>query len=157
MAQQEHGWLARLAGDWTVETEAIMAPGEPAVLNTGTEQVRLLGDLWAVCEGQGEMPGGGTATTLMTLGFDPARGRFVGAFIGSMMTHMWIYDGALDPAGQVLTLEAEGPSFTAQGTMGKYQDAITFEGADQRVMTSKYLADDGEWRLFMTSHYRRAA
>lgn len=52
-----------------------------------------------MCEGLGEMPGGGIATTMMTLGYDPARKWFVGTFIGSMMTHMWVY------AGTVLTLD----------------------------------------------------
>ena len=45
----------------------------------------------------------------MTLGYDPVQKRFVGTFIGSMMTHMWIYNGTLDAAGKVLTLDTEGP------------------------------------------------
>ena len=45
---------------------------------------------------------------MMSLGFDPQKGRFVGTFIGSMMTHLWIYDGALDASGQALILDAEG-------------------------------------------------
>jgi hypothetical protein len=156
VAQQEHRWLARLAGHWTYESEMIMAPGEKPALYTGTEQVRLIGELWAVCEGEGPISEGENATTLMTLGYAPDRGRFVGTFVGSMMAYMWIYDGSLDAAGEVLTLESDGPSFTAEGQMGKYKDEITFDGEDRRVMTSRYLADDGEWRLFMTSSYRRA-
>ena len=46
-----------------------------------------------------------------------------------MMTHLWVYDGALDAAGKVLTLDAEGPSFTGDGTTAKYQDVIEIEGA----------------------------
>ena len=33
---------------------------------------------------------------IMTLGYDPQKKRFVGTLIGSMMTHLWVYDGALD-------------------------------------------------------------
>ena len=59
---KEHEWLAKLVGDWTFETEAVMGPGQPPVKGTGTERVRSLGGLWIVGEGSGEMPGdGGTA------------------------------------------------------------------------------------------------
>ena len=33
----------------------------------------------------------------------------------------------------------------------------TFEGEDQRVFTSNYLGDDGEWHPLMTLRYRRTA
>jgi hypothetical protein len=55
------------------------------------------------------MPGG-AATTMMTLGYDPHRKRYVGTWIGSMMTHLWVYGCELDASERVLTLNAEGPS-----------------------------------------------
>jgi hypothetical protein len=117
--------------------------------------VRSLGDLWVLCEGSGEMPGGGTATTLMTLGYDPQKARYVGTWVGSMMTFLWMYDGSLDAAQTTLTLESEGPSFTAEGKLAKYRDVIELKGDDHRVLTSHVLGDDGTWNSFMTSHYRR--
>jgi hypothetical protein len=156
--QQEHAWLDRLVGDWTYEAECSMGPGQAPSRATGTHRVRSLGGLWVVGEGQGEMPGcGETATTLLTLGYDPQRKRFVGTWVGSMMTHLWVYDGALDAAGKVLTLDAEGPSFTGDGTTAKYQDVIEIEGDDHHILSSRCLGDDGEWRTFMTAHYRRKA
>ena len=92
----------------------------------------------------------------MTLGYDPARKRFVGTFIGSMMTHLWVYDGALDAAGKVLTLDAEGPTSPAEGKMAKYQDIIEFKSDDHRVLSSQMLGDDGKWHHFMTANYRRS-
>lgn len=47
-------------------------------------------------------------TTIMTIGYDPHRQRFVGTFVASMMTHLWMYEGALDDGERVLTLETEG-------------------------------------------------
>jgi hypothetical protein len=132
-----------------------MEPGRPPSRSTGSESVRSLGGLWVVAQGQGEMPGGGPATMVMTLGFDPSSQRYVGTWIGSMMTHLWVYDGSLDPAGKVLTLNTEGPSMTAEGKMGKYRDVIEFQSDDHRVLTSYALDDDGQWREFMTAHYRR--
>lgn len=153
--QAGHHWLHKLVGEWTYEADCAMGPGQPRQRSTGSESVRSLGGLWTVGEGQGEMPGGGGATTIMTLGYNPQTKRFVGAFIASMMTHLWIYDGALDAAGHVLTLAAEGPSFAGDGTMAKYRDAIEFKSDDHRVLTSRVLGEDGTWSEFMTAHYRR--
>ena len=153
--QKEHQWLLRLVGEWTYETEAIVQPGKPPEKFAGTESVRSLGSVWVLCEGWGEMPGGGTATTIMTLGYDPVNKRFVGTFIGSMMTNLWVYDGELDPAAKVLTLDSEGPSFTTEGKMAKYRDVIEIKTDDHRVLTSNFLGDEGEWHHFMTANYRR--
>jgi Protein of unknown function (DUF1579) len=152
--QQEHHWLDRLVGEWTYEGEASMGPDQPPAKNRGVEVVRSLGGLWTIGEGEGEMPEGGTARTVMTLGYDPKAGRFVGTFIASMITHLWIYSGSLDESGKVLALDAEGPSFTGEGT-AKYRDSIEFLDDDHRVLTSHALGEDGRWHLFMTAHYRR--
>jgi hypothetical protein len=154
--QTEHQWLQKLVGDWTFESECVMGPDQPPMKSSGSESVRSLGGLWTLGEGRGEMPGGGIGTTLMTLGYDPARKRFVGTFVGSMMTHLWVYDGALDPDGKVLTLDAEGPSFVGDGKLVKYQDIIEFKSDDHRVLSSQALGDDGKWHRFMTANYRRS-
>jgi hypothetical protein len=153
--QKEHRWLQKLVGEWTYEAEATMEPGKPPENFKGTESVRSLGGLWMLAEGQGEMPGGGTATTVMTLGYDPQKKRYVGTWIGSMMTHLWVYDGALDLAERVLTLEAEGPHMAVEGRMAKYKDVIELKSDDHRVLTSHMLGDDGTWHQFMTANYRR--
>jgi hypothetical protein len=153
--QKEHQWLQKLVGEWTCESEAIMEPGKPPEKWKATESVRSLGGLWTLGEGTGETPGGGAATTMMTLGYDPQKKRFVGTFIASMMTHLWIYDGALDEAGNVLTLDAEGPDMAGEGKMAKYQDIIEFKSNDHRVLRSRMLGDDGNWREFMIANYWR--
>ena len=153
--QKEHKWLQKLLGEWTSEMDAVMGPDKPPEKFKGTDSVRSIGGLWAACEGTGEMPGGGTATTIMTLGYDPAKGKYVGTFIGSMMTHMWHYVGTLDASGKVLTLDTEGPSFAGDGTMAKYKDVIEFKSDDHRVLSSHVQGADGKWTSFMTAHYRR--
>jgi Protein of unknown function (DUF1579) len=153
--QKEHQWLHKLVGEWTSESEATMEPGKPPEKFRGTESVRSLGGLWILAEGEGEMPGGGAATMMLTLGYDPQKKRYVGTWIGSMMTHLWVYDGALDAAERVLTLEAEGPSMAGEGKMAKYKDVIEFKSDDHRVLTSHMLGEDGQWHGFMTAHYRR--
>jgi uncharacterized protein DUF1579 len=150
--EKQHRWLQKLVGEWTYETDASAPTSEKA---SGTERVRQLGDLWVLAEGEGRMPGGIAATTLMTLGYDPAKGRFVGTWIGSMMTHLWVYDGELDPAGRVLTLNSEGPSMTGDGSLAKYQDIVEFMSDDHRVLTARAQATSGGWQQLMMIHYRR--
>jgi hypothetical protein len=153
--QKEHQWLDKLVGEWTYEHEAALEPGKTPEKFTGKETVRSLGGLWVVCEGRGEMPGGGGSTMIMTLGYDPAKKRYVGTFIGSMMAQMWVYEGEMDQDGKVLTLDTEGPSFTAEGKTAKYKDSIELKSDDHRVLTSRFQDDDGNWHEFMTAHYRR--
>ena len=156
--QKEHQWLQKLVGEWTSEAEMVMGPDKPTMKSQGTESVRSLGGLWTVAEGQGEMPDGTTGTMILTLGYDPQKKRYVGTWVGSMMTHLWVYDGWLDASGKVLTLEAEGPKMgpegPAEGT-AKYRDVIELKSDDYRTLTSRMLGDDGEWHHFMTAHYHR--
>jgi len=150
----EHQWLQRLVGEWTVEGECSMGPDQPSSKITGRETVRSLGGLWTIGEGKGDAPDG-SCDSIMTLGYDPQTKRFVGTFIASAMTHLWPYNGSLDAAGKVLTLDSEGPSFAGDGTMLKYQDIIEFLSDDHRTLSSQFLGPDGKWVPFMKAHYRR--
>jgi hypothetical protein len=152
--QKEHRWLEKLVGDWTYETDAPGEPGKPPEKLKGTERVRSLGGLWVQGEGQGPM-GGGQATTVITLGYDPLRKRYVGTWVGSMMTHLWVYDGELDASGKVLTLASEGPSMAGDGKMAKYRDVVEFVSDDQRLLKGYVQSDDGKWQQIMTVAYQR--
>ncbi len=154
--QTEHGWLQQLVGEWTGEFECVMGPDQPPSVHTGREVVRSLGGVWVLGEGEGEMPGGGLMQSVMTIGYDPLKRQFLGTFIASCMTHLWVYEnGSLDESGKVLTLNADGPSFTDPTKMAKYQDIIEFKSDDHRVLSSRFLGDDGQWHHFMTANYRR--
>lgn len=154
-AQQEHQWLQKLLGDWTCEGEGTMGPDQPPVKWKSTETVRSLGGLWIMAEGRGEMPGGGESTTVMTLGYDPQKKRYVGTFIGSTMTNLWIYDGGRNGDGNVLTLDTEGPNMTVEGKTARYRDIIEIKSDEHRVMTSEMLGEDGQWHRLMTANYWR--
>lgn len=153
--QKEHEWLTRLVGDWTYEGSCSMGPDQPRSHFKGTERVRSIGGLWIVGEGQGEMPGGGPATMLITLGYDLAAKQYLGSWVGSMMTHFWAYRGSMDASGKVLTLESEGPSFAGDGTLVKYRDVMEVKDDDHRVFSGHGIGPDGKWVEFMTSHYTR--
>ena len=153
--QKEHKWLRKFVGEWKSEINATMGPDKPPETFVGTDSVWSIGGLWIQCEGRGDMPGGGTATTIMTLGYDPAKKKYIGTFIGSMMTRMWLYEGTLDAMGKILTLDTEGPHFSVEGKLTKYKDILEFKSDDHRVLSSQMLMDDGTWMNFMTANYRR--
>jgi hypothetical protein len=153
--QAEHRWLAQLAGEWDFENESSMGPDQPPMKFKGSESVRMLGDLWAMCEGRGEMPGGGTGQMIITLGYDATKKKFVGTFVGSMMHYMWLYEGSLDSTGKILQLDTTGPNMSGDGSMVQYQDLIEIVNDNERTLSSQTLGPDGKWVRFMTQHYRR--
>jgi hypothetical protein len=108
---KEHQWLQKFVGEWTYESEGPPSPdqppGQPPSKFTGTESVRSIGGIWIQGEGRGQMPGGGEAIMVLTIGYNPATKRYVGTWIGSMMTMLWVYDGELDAAGRILTQDGQ--------------------------------------------------
>lgn len=142
----EHHWLARLVGDWTYVS------GEGESRAEGTETVRMLGDLWAVAEGEGTMVGG---RYLCAIGFNPATGRFVGQWIGDMMAHPWVYDGELSSDGRSLYLMSEGPAFDGSDRLQAYRDTYEIISDDERLQRGAYQDENGQWIDMYVAAYRR--
>lgn len=153
-AGEQHAWLAQLVGDWTVTMEMTMAPGAEPMRMESTESMRSIGSLWVVGEGKADM-GGMPMTSMMTIGYDPAQKAFVGTWIDSMQTHLWVYRGQLDEARRTLALEAEGPSFQDPTKTSVYRDAIEVVSPDHKVLTSSVKQADGTWLQFLRADYRR--
>lgn len=152
----EHAWLRQLVGEWRSEMAEMDGVAQPAGTIAGTETVRSLGEVWILAEGRSQTPDGTPAQMLMTLGYDPAQGCFVGSWVGSMMNHLWHYRrGTLDADRRVLTLEAEGPRFDGQPGLVPYRDVIELVDADTRLLHGNLQAPDGSWSRFMTARYRR--
>lgn len=151
-AQNEHAWLRQLLGEWSVTSQH---PGSEDEFSDWVEMVRPIGDLWVVSEGSGLMPNGKPGTTLMTIGFDPAQNRYVGSWVGSMMTHLWHYNGEVDASGKVLTLESEGPDFEKPGETANYRDIIEIVDDGERLFRAEVQNESGEWIEIMTARYRK--
>jgi hypothetical protein len=152
---REHKWLQKFVGDWTYETEAAMEPGKPPVKMTGSESIRPLGEIWVQGAGTSQMPDGSPAETQITLGYDPLKKRFVGTWLGTMMAHLWVYDGELSADERTLSLNSEGPSMTEEGKRANYRDVFEFKNDNLRTLTAYVQGADGEWSQFMTLDYHR--
>lgn len=152
--QKEHEWLQQLAGEWDGEFELFMEPGQPPMKSKGTERVRALGGFWVVAETSGDFMGTPMAG-LLTLGYDPAKGRYVGTWVDSMTSHLWTYEGTVDQAGRVLTLRTEGPCHLAADGRANFREVIELKGKDEKTFTSSVQTDDGQWITIMKATYRR--
>lgn len=153
---EQHDWLQQLVGEWTVSIQGMAEAGMEPTQSEHTESVRPVGELWIVGEGSASF-GGKSFTSVMTLGYDSQKQRFVGTWVDTMLTHMWVYTGHLDEAKRVLTLEADGPRFDDPTKTAKYRDTIELVSPDHKVLTSSMQTDDGSWTTFMRADYRRKA
>lgn len=147
-------FLHQLAGEWSVVAEATLGPGQEPVRRESHEVARVLGGKWLVAEGTGAL-GDRTFTSILTLGYDPVEQRFVGTWIDSMQTHLWLYTGVLDDSGTALTLETEGPILGDATRTAQYREVIEIEDPDLKIMRSMILGPDGEWFEFARAEYRR--
>lgn len=152
--QKEHSWLDQLVGEWAVESECQMGPDQPPDKTEGRMSCSSLGGLWLIAEGEGEAPESGTWKSVMTLGYDPEKKHYLGTFVVSVITHLWLYSGSVDESGTKLILDTEGPKWEQEG-MARYQDIIKIIDEGHWVMTSQILGEDGEWHEFMSAHHRR--
>lgn len=152
---EQHTWLSQLIGEWTYEAECMMGPDQPPIKTTGKESVRSLGGLWTIGNGEGKDPTGEVGHTIFTLGYNPETKRYTGTFVCSSMTHLWIYDGVMDDAKKILTLNADGPDFSNPGKTAHYQDIIEIVSPDHRILRSQVQVEDGKWVRIMTANYKR--
>lgn len=150
----EHAWLKGFVGTWRFEVEGMCEPGKPPEKSVGRETVRMLGDYWAVFEGEMDGPGGVPMRSLMTLGYDPARGKYVGTWVGSPMATLFVYEGERSADGTTLPLNTSGPSWADPSKTSAYQDVHELRG-DKRVLWSQAQQDDGTWVKFMRAEYVR--
>jgi hypothetical protein len=153
---KEHELLQQFVGDWETESSMQAGAGLPEMKCTGTMSAKMLGGFWLVSDNTGQMPGF-EVKSMMTLGYDPAKKKYVGTWVDTMINHLWHYEGSVDETGKILTLEAEGPNFMEPGKTAKYQDIYEFKSADEIVVSSKVQGPDGKWITMMTGTAKRKA
>lgn len=151
---KEHEWLERFAGEWTFEGEASCQPGQSPVRFSGRDSARMIGGFWLVSQGKGDSKEM-SYESLLTLGYDPEKEKYVGSWRDSMSAWLWRYEGTVDAGGAVLTLETEGPSPQDFDARAKFREVTEFKSPDHRVFTSSVLGGDGQWKTVVTIHFRR--
>ncbi|MCB0826198.1 MAG: DUF1579 domain-containing protein [Armatimonadetes bacterium] len=143
----EHRWLQKHIGTW--EFESIM-DAECEDHMTGKEVVTAMGESWIHVRGSSAM-----GESLVQIGYDPVKQEFIGTWAGTMMHMIWNYRGQRDESGNLLTLEAEGPSFMNPGETCLYHDCLLWIDDNNREFYSEYQKSDGTWEKFMHMKFRR--
>jgi hypothetical protein len=152
--EKEHQWLKQFVGQWNTTSKGSMGPDQPPMECSGTISSRMLGEFWVVNEMKADVMET-TMTGIQSIGYDPAKKKYVGTWIDSMGHHLWTYEGNVDQTGSKLTLEAEGPNSMAGGKTTQFRDTYEFKSADHILVTSSMLGEDGKWTTFMTGEAKR--
>ena len=149
---KEHAWLQKFVGEWETEIEVYMEPGKPPMKAKGSHRDHMVGGFWLISEGRNhEFP----YHFVLTLGYDAPRSEYVGTWIDTMTSHIWKYQGTVNSAGTILTLETEGPSPMSPDKVSKFREVTEFKSKDHRYLTSSMLSGDGKWSTVLTVSSRR--
>ena len=108
--EKEHAFLKKFEGRWEGTMSMREGPDQPWKECKGSEQVRMIGEFWAVGEAKSEsaeMPMHGITIT----GYDPVKKKYVVMWVDSMSPHVMQAEGTLDKSGNILTTEVKGIDF----------------------------------------------
>lgn len=152
---EQHQLLHALIGDWTFESKCKGPDGQEMPPSIGRAHGKAYGGLWVSVD-MTSQDGEHSWVSQMNLGFDPTKQTFIGSFIASMMSHLWIYEGSYDPATRTISLDTQGPKFDGSPGLAPYRDHIRFIDDDTWQLRSEAPDDDGKWVQFMDAIYRRA-
>lgn len=149
----QHKLLQSMIGAWTFESACPMPDGT-MMESKGREVVRGVGEIWVTVEMEAQSSWG-AFSAISTFGYDARQACFVGTWAGSPMTHMFIYRGWLNDAGNVLTMESTGPDMQDPTKDATYRDVFHFISPEERWMVSHMKQADGSFVQFMKAVYRR--
>lgn len=148
-------FLQQFVGEWSVDSYAVMEPGEDPYHFEGNEKARMLGGQWLVSEYISEVEGV-TLNSILTIGYDPAKEKFVATYVNAMQTRLWTYEGTLDDEGTTLTLRTEGPFMGDPSRTAEFRVVIDHKDADEWTMSSQiHMPEDDEWVEFLRFEYER--
>jgi hypothetical protein len=128
----EHELLKKDVGVWDATVELSMAPGAAPAVSKGTETVLMLGGFWQLAQFKSEMMGQ-PFEGLGTVGYDPAKGKYVGTWIDSMTPGYYTVEGTYNAATKTMTTMMEGPD--PSGQTAKMRETTEWKDADNRVFT----------------------
>jgi hypothetical protein len=146
----EHEMLKKDVGTWDATVEMSASPEMPASVSKGVEKVTMLGGFWQLSEFQSEMMGM-PFEGRGTMGFDPAKKKFVGTWVDSMTPGYYTVEGTYDAATKTLTATMEGPD--PSGKVTRTKETTEWKDADTRVFTM--YAPDGKTVSMRISYKRR--
>lgn len=150
---KQHEVLKQFEGTWDAVAKFAMEPGKPMTESKGVEtSVVGLGGFWLSYEYTGEMMGA-PYIGRGTLGFDQKKQKYVGTWIDSMKSGLFISEGTGDANGRI-TLIAQGYC-DAAGKSIVMKQVLEFKDKDTRSITFLSPNPDGKEELTGTIEYKR--
>jgi len=151
---KQHEALKYFEGTWDATAKFMTEPGKPMAESKGSEKAELiLGGFWLSFEYKGEMMGM-SFTGRGTMGYDQQKQKYVGTWIDSMKSGLFLSEGKADEQFKVFTM-------MAQGYCDSEGKAITmkqvYEIKDQDTYTLSFLTPnpDGKEMTTGTIEYKR--
>jgi len=149
----EHELLKKDVGVWDATVEMSGPPGTPPAVSKGTDTVTVAcGGLWQVIEFKSELMGAPFEGRGF-MGFDPAKKKYVGAWVDSMTASLSPMEASYDAATKTMTgwMEVPDPS----GKLTKAKQTTEWKDADTRVFTMFTTAPDGKDYPILKITYKR--
>ena len=137
----EHAVLKEQAGTWDATVESFMAPGQPPVLSKGTETGTMVGDFWLVSDFKTDMMGQ-PFTGHGTLGYDPAKKKYVSTWVDSMTPTLALGESDYDAATRTFKGWIDGLDYAGQPT--KIKTVTVWKDPATRVFTMTLNGPDGK-------------
>jgi hypothetical protein len=142
----EHGILMEMVGRWNVDCTYFMGPGEP-MKTQATETIEAVGAFWTVSLFDAEFMGQPFQGRCV-MGFDQKRGKWVGTWIDSMSSHLFVMEGDMDPGTKALEMHCEGPA-PMTGELIPYRNVSSIrEDGKRQFDMFMTLPDAGEVQMF---------
>lgn len=154
----EHRLLQRNVGVWDVAGKIWMFPDQPPIEFTATDTVTAVGPFWIAAHFDSRLPTGEPGFSgVAQSGFDPAKGRFVSTWIGTIQPAMDLFEGTYDPAARVLRMESVGAGGGPYGPSTRFRSEEESISADERVFRMWASADGVPEHQIVEYRYRRRA
>jgi hypothetical protein len=150
---KEHELLSKLAGSWNAKFKLTM-PGAPPMESKSTEVGEMLGGLWLISRYEDPNMMGERFSGVQLLGYDPAKKKYVSAWVDSQTAELSTQEGTWDEATKTLTLiGASKDPMTGQPSTSK----SVVRWTDDEHRTSSLFAggaDGKEMELFRIEYER---
>jgi|SRR5579859_1170686 len=151
---KHHEALKYFEGTWDVTATFLAEPGKPMAESKGSEKAEMiLGGFWLATEYKGEMMGTPFAGR-GTMGYDPHKKKYVGTWIDSLASGLYVSEGTADENGKVFTMIAQGYCDSAGKSITMKQ---VYEIKDPDTWTLSFLTPnpDGKEVPTGTIEYKR--
>lgn len=151
---KQHETLRQFEGTWDAVCRFTGEPGKPMAESKGVETASMgLGGFWLMYEFKGEM-NGQPFTGRGTLGYDQQKQKYVGTWIDSLKSGLFLSEGTADEQGKVFTMIAQGYC-DAQGKAITMKQVLELKDRDNRKLSFLTPSPDGKDLVVGTIEYTR--